>query len=68
MVRFSTYDIFSGSPDEKFVWLEAADDLPAASERLKQLSINHPGEYFVYCCRTHSVVTQVNTSSQVSSE
>ena len=62
MPRSSTYDIFAGSPDWGFVWVEAAADLDAASRRLKELSVSRPGPYFVYCCHTQSVVTRVDTS------
>jgi len=67
MARFSAYDVFSGSPDGSQcgepVWLEAADDLKTAEERIKQLSLTRPGKYFIYSCRAHAVVTQVDTST-----
>ena len=62
MAKFLRYDVFSGSPTNQPVWLESAEDLDLASQRMAQLSRSDPGPYFVYSCRNCAVVTQVDTS------
>jgi len=66
MVQFSAYDVFSGSPEKTAVWLEAANDLKTAEERIKQLSLSRPGKYFIYSCRAHAIVARVDTSAKAS--
>ena len=44
----STFDIFkvtSGGP----LWVEAVEGLEKAKERMAQLALTSPGEYFIHC-------------------
>jgi hypothetical protein len=56
------YDIFSGAIDKNALWLEAVEGLDPSLERIKQLAVQTPGIYFVFCSRTHKVLASIDTS------
>ena len=58
------FDIFSGTPEEKTLWLESVEGLAAARERLKQISAAKPGKYFVFSTANNSVVATADTSAK----
>jgi len=56
------YDIFSGAVDTNALWLEVVEGLGPSLERIKQLASESPGNYFVFCSRTHTVLASIDTS------
>lgn len=63
---FPPYDIFSGRYDAAPYWLEAAENLETAMERMKQKALASPGPYFVYHARGGKVVASIDTSAHSS--
>ena len=57
-----TFDVFSGSLIKDATWLESADGLGAAAQRMFQLSAIRPGPYFVYDCKKRKVLASTDTS------
>ncbi len=51
-------DIFKKDAHGNPVWIDAVQDLNDARQRLSELALALPGEYFVFDHRTHSVVHQ----------
>jgi hypothetical protein len=64
MTKFLAYDLFSGSPKQDPLWLEAADDLTVASEHMKQRAHQTPGKYFIYSCKAGTVLATLDTSAK----
>ena len=56
-----TFDLFSGKPGKNAVWKEAVAGLSAARERMEQIAAEKPGEYFIYCVSTATVVAEIET-------
>jgi hypothetical protein len=57
----SAFDILKRHHDGSFIWLEAAHNLPAAQARLQQLSVQSPGEYFVFDQKSQQIVAKLST-------
>jgi len=57
----SEFDILERHDDGSFVWVESTQDLPAAQARLLALSIESPGEYFVFDKKTQQFVVSRST-------
>jgi hypothetical protein len=57
------YDIFSGGADNDPMWVEAAETLDAAQERMKSLALSKPGSYFIFCSKTRTVVARSDENS-----
>jgi hypothetical protein len=57
----SQFDILKRHDDGSFVWVESTQDLPAAQARLLALSIESPGEYFVFDKKTQQFVASRST-------
>jgi len=55
------FDIFSGGPDNDPLWIEAVEGLAHARERLEQIALQKPGQYFLFSFRSQSVLTRVET-------
>ena len=55
------YDIFSGRIDRDAMWLESVDGLGAAVAKMKEYAKQSPGQYFVFCSKTDSVLASINT-------
>jgi len=56
------YEIFSGSRNKDPMWLESVEGLRAARERIKEKATATPGEFFVFCTKTYTVVASIDTS------
>jgi hypothetical protein len=52
----STYVIFKLRSDGSFVWIEAAQDIAAAKQRLEILSVKEPGDYHLWDSSTRKFV------------
>ena len=59
----SPFDILKRLDDGSFIWLEATQDLHRAQSRLQQLSIQSPGEYFVFDQNRQQIVAKLSTRS-----
>jgi hypothetical protein len=57
------YDIFSGRIDDA-IWIEAAEHLVNANDRMAKIAEEKPGPYFVFCLESHAVCSSIDTSSQ----
>jgi hypothetical protein len=60
------YDIFKKYPDGMFIWIEAARDVEAGKERLRELATVSPGEYKLFCQNTRQVVVVENSQPAMS--
>ena len=54
------FDIFSGT-FKKASWIEAVQGLSNARERMQQIAEEKPGQYFLFCTRTHASVAEIQT-------
>jgi hypothetical protein len=57
----SPFDILRRNENGSFTWLESAVDLAAAQARMRELSIESPGEYFVFDQKTQQIVAKLST-------
>jgi len=57
----STFDIFSGASKTDAIWLEGVAGLSNARERMEQIAAEKPGQYFVFCVATSTIVIQIHT-------
>ena len=61
------YHIFSGV-DEDAAWIEAADRLGNAHDRMNKLAAAFPGHYFIFCAETAGIVATIDTSHIANSQ
>jgi len=59
------FDIFSGTSEKDARWLESADGLPTARDRMDHLAAVRPGAYFLYSPLSHSILAMKDTSEQL---
>ena len=57
-----SYDIFSGVKDDGPMWLETVSGYEPAYERMKVVAFEKPGNYFVFCTATSTVMCAVDTT------
>ena len=57
-----SYDIYSGHNYRDAVWLESIEGLGSAATRMRQLSQQLPGPYFLYSQQAHAVLASTDTS------
>jgi hypothetical protein len=57
----SPFDILRRHANGSFIWLESAPDLAAAQARMRELSVESPGEYFVFDQNTQQIVAKLST-------
>lgn len=58
------YDIFVGLTDKQQpMWIETIVGLEAASERVRQIACEKPGNYFVFDASRNQIVDSVDTSN-----
>jgi hypothetical protein len=57
-----TFDIFRGSLNNGALWMESAEGLGAATQRMLQFSAIRPGRYFVFDVQAHKVLASTDTS------
>jgi hypothetical protein len=60
-----TFDIFRGVPEKNAVWIDAAEGLLGARERMEQIARVEPGRYFVFSRLDHSVLAYVEKNMPV---
>jgi len=63
-VHEETFDIFSGSPEENGLWVEAIAGLSNARQRMGQIAAEKPGKYFLFSSTDQSILTRLETRSQ----
>jgi hypothetical protein len=64
--HYEHYDIVRKDEDRYAVWLESADDLSAAEERIEELTSVWPGEFQVVDQRSHQIVAKVDRTPKES--
>jgi hypothetical protein len=52
----NTFDIIKVLTDDNLVWVETADELSAARQRVRELLADAPGEYIVFNQETKTLV------------
>ena len=60
-----TFDIFSGTSEKDARWLESAEGLTTARERMEHIAAVRPGAYFLYSPSSHSILTIRDTTKQL---
>ena len=68
MGRTLKFDIFSGSVDKNAFWLERVEGLEKAKRRMEEIATKQPERYFLFCDFSHTVVAQIDASSEIASE
>lgn len=63
-MRKPAFDIFSGTPDTNACWLETVEGLSDARARMEVVAAQAPGQYFVFCTETQTVMAQTETFSK----
>jgi hypothetical protein len=64
-----TFDIFRGRyPEPDAIWVEPAEGLGAAVERMKVMAAEKPGPYFVFDVRAHQLMAAVDTTPKSKSQ
>ena len=58
-MRAPHLDILRRQSDGSFVWIEAANDMHVAQERIWELARVAPGEYFVFDQRSQEIVARI---------
>jgi len=57
------FNIFRGRLGNKeVVWLEAFEELARARDRMLQIAVKEPGDYFVFSLPSHSLMLSVDTA------
>ena len=56
------YDIFSGAPESRPLWLERVRGRSAAVDRMREIAIQKPGAYFVFGGGDRRVVAIADTT------
>jgi hypothetical protein len=60
---FDRFDLLRKLSDGGIVWIESANDLQTAKERIKLFAANRPGEFIVFCQLTGTIVaTEISTA------
>jgi hypothetical protein len=59
VVSTDSFDLFSGTPDERAVWLEAVIGLDEATDRLRRIAAESPGPYFIFHAPSQTVLSQL---------
>ena len=58
------FDVFSGRfSEEDAVWIESAEGLPEAYQRMLRLAADKPGPYFVFSSYSHKSMVCIDTST-----
>ena len=62
------FGIFSGTFDGDAIWIEAVSGFDSARERMQQLAIQRPGEYFLFSIHGRGIRASIDTSKLVRTE
>ena len=60
----TSFDIFSGEPDEHAVSVEAVQGLSNAQQRIGQSAAQEPGKYYLFSPRSRSIFARMRTFSK----
>jgi hypothetical protein len=60
-VNETTFDIFSGAPEEHGEFVEAIEGLSSARERMVQIAAQKPGKYFLFSGSSQSILARMQT-------
>ena len=63
-MRIAPFDILKRHHDGSFIWLEEASDLRDANTRVQELSVQSPGDYFVFDQKTQVVLAAADLESR----
>ena len=66
--RTVKFDIFSGAIDKKAFWLERVEGLENAKRRMEEIATKRHERYFLFCDFSHTVVAQIDASSEIATE
>jgi hypothetical protein len=58
-MRTPHLDILKRQRDGSFVWIEATSDMRVAEERISELAVAEPGEYFVFDQKRQQMVAKI---------
>jgi len=58
------YDIFSGTQLNNARWVEAAEALQTAVERMHTLATKSPGPYFVFSTKDGTILATIDTTKR----
>jgi len=61
-VKEPTFDIFSGASGKDALWVEAAQGLARARERMEEIAAGKPGQYFLFSTASHSILGRIEHS------
>ena len=56
-----TFEIFTGTSEKNGIWLETVEGLSDARARMEVIAANIPGQYFVFCTASHSILARIET-------
>jgi hypothetical protein len=60
------FEIFQGRYDRKggnnFIWINAVKGLDEAKSMMQLVAAENPGQYFLFCTRTNTVMATVDTT------
>jgi hypothetical protein len=60
------FDVFSGSTGSREeVWMDCAENLEAARNKMEVLAVENPGHYFVFSAAQQRIVADVDTTDGV---
>jgi hypothetical protein len=68
MDRTLKFDIFSGTIDKDAFWLERVEGLENAKRHMEEIATKRPERYFLFCDFSHTVVAQIDASSEIPSD
>ena len=54
------FDICSGTIDKDAAWIEVAEGLSSACQRMEKIATDSPGQYFVLDPKSRSVVARID--------
>jgi len=55
------FDIFRGTTDKGASWIEVAEGLSNARQRMEEIATDSPGQYFVLDSKSRSVVARIDS-------
>lgn len=58
------FNVFSGQPNKKPVWIESVDGLAEALDRIEAIAAVKPGRYFLYSSADSAIVLQIERHSK----
>ncbi|HUE44367.1 MAG TPA: hypothetical protein VMP12_12405 [Candidatus Sulfotelmatobacter sp.] len=59
-----TFDIFEGTSENDALWVDAAEGMSNARQRMERIAVEKPGRYFLFSCTSHEILARVETSNK----